>query len=770
MQRFNRGDVQPPPALQKGWVSSSRRELVDFMRSKNVVRRQTSAPRLGDIRGLEPGEGMNEALGALFRRRCAFCEAAVPVRAYHFRPVSEALPAQGQPLDHLYYAWLATAWENIYAICESCTPSRPEYFPVQGARSPIPRLTQLRKFAEANSGLWGQSIEEKPLLLDPCSRVNFHLHLLSRWDGHLKGQSRRGEETIEHFNLNAMERVASRAIHYRERVSALISHAARATGEIDHLFDFPSLEYGGTWYFQLRRLALATSRGRVTPSDLTPSQIGSFFKKHVLVRGGAERIQEAWQGLIAIDADTAVRERAAGAEGPRIGPSPSTIKSVRLSNFKAIEDLTLDMPASPSGTTEGTVPSLLILGENAAGKSSILEAIALALVDDAAREGLQAGQRWVLDPGYMGKPSSQKRKAQITIEATRGKRRLTIGSDGSFKATQDKTWQALPVFAYGAFRHYRSAGRARPEDEHDHVRNLFDAGDLANPEQWLLSLAEDRFSMVIRALRGILSIEGKFDVVQRDRKTATCYVVTRVDADGQPMRTPLHAVSSGFRSVLAMACDVMRGLMDARRFPAFESLVTAHGLVLIDEVEAHLHPRWKMRIMDGLREAFPRMTFIATTHDPLCLRGMNDGEVVVLQRIAGEHASSSGLPVFVERVVQLPDVSQLRVDQLLTSDFFQLHSTDSARMEKDMAHMADLLGTPEGTLSDADRATLEAFRRDVAEALPVGSSEVHRVAQEALAEYLQQRRQASAQRMQELKGETRLRIVQALGGQRHAQS
>src|SRR3546814_7015536 len=85
------------------------------------------------------------------------------------------------------------------------------------------------------------------------------------------------------------------------------------------------------------------------------------------------------------------------------------------------------------------------------------------------------------------------------------------------------------------------------------------------------------------------------------------------------IRTPLSIVSSGFRSVLAMICDVMRGLLGTEDEKG-SSLANARALVLVDEIEAHLHPRWKLRIMKGLREALPNVTFIVTTHDPLCLR------------------------------------------------------------------------------------------------------------------------------------------------------
>ncbi|MEF9674037.1 AAA family ATPase [Pseudomonas sp. PCH446] len=153
-----------------------------------------------------------------------------------------------------------------------------------------------------------------------------------------------------------------------------------------------------------------------------------------------------------------------------------------------------------------------------------------------------------------------------------------------------------PVFAYGAFRQYQK--RVRRYSPGRSVINLFDSTALlSNPEKWLLSLKEDDFNNVVRALRDILSIEGRFKVMERDIEKQRCLIVTPAAGSQVLCRTPLSLASSGYRSVLAMVCDIIQGLMNRRINPHFESLETAQAVVLIDEVEAHLHPRWKIRIM-----------------------------------------------------------------------------------------------------------------------------------------------------------------------------
>jgi len=213
-----------------------------------------------------------------------------------------------------------------------------------------------------------------------------------------------------------------------------------------------------------------------------------------------------------------------------------------------------------------------------------------------------------------------------------------------------------------------------------------------------------------------------------------------------------------------MVCDIMKGLLDPCVYESFESFQTAQGVVLIDEIEAHLHPRWKVQVMTSLRRALPGMTFIVTTHDPLCLRGMGDDEVAVLQRIAASDTTQpSQLPILVERMADLPPVSALRVEQLLTSDFFQMLSSDDAASDRRLARIGDLIAAQaRGTLLAEDELVLRAFEADIAAALPVGSSEVHRLVQEAVAEYLAKRRAASSAALQAMRQEAKDEILRAL--------
>ncbi|HGM7307588.1 TPA: AAA family ATPase [Stenotrophomonas maltophilia] len=764
MQKFERGSEPPPPGLQLPYVQRSREAMREFMRFGHEKRGQTSAPLIQDTL-LDPS--IMNGLSRLFRGRCAFCEATDDTRPYRFRPVAEALPFQRTDQGHLYYVWLADAWENIYPICGYCSERDATYFPVRGGRAPLPSDDEIDRYVDEGLGLWrSYPIPENYLLLDPCESKDFYRSFRAQWDGVLTALSPRGHETISTFNLNHPIRVRQRQARYAKYYDRLVEAltTSGSGGSISDLFDFPSLEFGGTWYILLRRLATSLGSNKVPKPILSPARIVRFYSALYGEKRTRERLQQSLWTLQEEDK----RE-------PEIAPlrtvrRPGTVrlKEVRLTNFKAIERLRLKMPDErPDSEFSGPAPSLLILGENATGKSSILEAIALTMVDDAAREKLRLIPRsYVLDPSCMGAQNAvAPTSAEVMISMMDGStRRLTI-NEARMSAVDDPSFAPLPVFAYGAFRHYQDKGRARAADRA--IRNLFDGSLLGNPQAWLLSLDEVRFAMVVRTLRGILSIDGEFEVIERDLVSRRCSVVTATqnrNGDSVLSRTPMGAVSSGFRSVLAMACDVMQGLMDPNVYPGFETFSSARGIVLIDEVEAHLHPRWKMRIMSGLRLALPGMTFIATTHDPLCLRGMGEGEVSVLRRVASvDYQDPNGLPVFVEQVVDLPSTEQLRIEQLLTSDFFQLFSTDEPVFEDRMAVIGDLLvKRRESPLSDLDEKVVSEFQRDIADALPIGSSEAHRLVQEAVALFLKERRTASEARLRKLRDDTRSRILQIL--------
>jgi hypothetical protein len=763
VQFFDRAAVPPPDVFRSKAAESERRELVEYMRQSPTRRAQTSPPpprlRLGD-------DSVLNGLSRLFRSKCAFCESRDAPNVHLFRPSEDAEPLAQSEFAHLYYIWLRTDWKNFYTACNACAVSSRNSFPVRDAqRGPLPTLDELEHFANENYGIWRWPHADKMLLLDPCEIRDFTPHLSTDLSGGIQARSRRGAETISVFSLNRENLVKARAEIFHRYLDLLQTELDR--GVPPSVFDFEVMEFGGGWYLLLRRLMERIEHRTEQALDRTRNRLHSSLEKVYRTPIGREAFTAALE-----DIRTPAAVRTAPPKRKSHSGKTRRLSGIEVKNFKALQSLTLYLPpaisADHASGREAEAAALLILGENAAGKSSILEAIALALCGDKTRIQISKSARaFVLDPELMGSPSQPPpESASVRLRFDDGSELQLQIADGFLEGGSSE--RLPPVFGYGAFRQYTAGiGKIR---RGGNVSTLFRSDVvLPNPESWLLGLSDPQFSMVVRALRRVLSVEHDFDVVQRDQKNERCLIVTKVGEgdEAREIKTPLSVVSSGFRSVLAMVCDVLKGLLSGRRGDALVSFEEAEAVILIDEVEAHLHPRWKMQIMAALRRVLPRATFVVTTHDPLCLRGMHDREVVVLNRVRREVADGTDdMAVFIETLIELPNVENLTIEQLLTSNLFSMFSTDSPEAERKLAQLGDLLARRAAgeRLGSEEENALRELDRQVVEALPLGSSEVQRLVQKSVAEYLQRRRNNSGTDLLKLETETRRMIIDALEG------
>ncbi len=309
----------------------------------------------------------------------------------------------------------------------------------------------------------------------------------------------------------------------------------------------------------------------------------------------------------------------------------------------------------------------MLLGENGVGKSSILQAIGIALMAD------QKGVRSIPERNELHHSISENGNLAVIevclddrdeplrvtlakrgIEIT-GRRSLTAGPGGE---------EAAPLFVrgYGATRllpplKRRKAGAARAEPKPQELGNLFDPyRPLANPNEWLQALDPDARRLAFIALKDVLDLgESARLGFSGPEGKQTLHL-----SDGGPA-VPLSRLSSGYQSVVVLACDIMAGFGKH-----VGDMLYRTGIVLLDEIGTNLHPRWRLRIVNALRRTFPQIQFIASTHEPLCLRGLGKGEVALLHKDADRAVEL--------RDRDLPSPGAYRVDQLLTGDFFGLET------------------------------------------------------------------------------------------------
>lgn len=723
-----------PRSLDVGALQEPLDQIRRYFELDDKRRSQTDVPTVWK-RPFE--DDVLQALMNLSHGKCAFCEqSGIALQPYRFRP-----PAYAEPRTHSEdkdsYLWLSFHWQNLFPICEVCRGSAKSSFPVGAiGRSNRPSPLVLDPRAPIK-------LSERPLLLSPGERAVNSRAFGIRLDGGFVGKVSRAKATIERFDLNRPPLVNSRA------------RALEA--ELDRLsFGSPTeplraAEFGGPIFLLQKRLAEALGR---RPVDL--GEMRRVWRDSARGPQFREQFAEAVEQLRKQDAGIAI----VSVERPTAPKTDSPLKRVRIRNFKSLEFIDFDMPQSlPAATSVDytdipKTPCLLILGENSTGKSSILEAVALAVMDEASRQTLiPEPRKLTLNPDYMGAQGARNEPKQSSVILDFDDGQFAVSIDGN--TFRNHGSPARPqIFAYGAHRLY---GDKRRSNKLRHIDTLFkNDRAISNPEPWLIELDRRNprdLDEVVSALRHIIQIDGEFQNIEvaLEGRARRCYIninKSRPDGTSYVLRQRLDAASSGYRAVLALVCDIFQGLMesDLRNSSDFTQVRAAResaAIVLVDEIEAHLHPRWKLQIIAGLRAALPRVTFVVTSHDPLCVRGMGKGEVMMLNRYQNADPSPDrSMPEVVERITEFDEIENFTIEQLLTSELFQLYSTDDRRTDEAFARVTKLLGEKrdERDLNAIERADLERFRTQIAEALPYGRTEVTQLVQEAVADYLANRR------------------------------
>jgi len=508
--------------------------------------------------------------------------------------------------------------------------------------------------------------EELPRLLDPCVDRP-HRHLIFDNDGVVYGRTWRGQETIERLDLNREKLVSARREALLNRAISRIAFQDYAV--LDRAVDS-----------EIRRIEFIgaiksnqdLSLSRRLQAELRQIKDGSFPYNE----GQRDRFQFTEErGL-------------------------PYVQSIRVRSVGPIEDLSIHL----SDAESSRVPWLAIIGENSVGKSTILKSIALTLTHQKTRSRLKIGPQSISDAST----------GDIEVKRASGPSAiLTWTTPGRFSPCMPP--RSTLVLAYGSTRltvEQRRGGK--PIVKWERIGNLFNPFVALNlPERWLLSIENEEFEYAARALKTLLNLpQDAFFERDIEAQTVELHAFGRL--------TRVTKLSDGLQSVLSLACDIM-----ASAFELWGAPEIAEGVVLIDEIENHLHPKWKMKIVDALRKAFPRLQFIMTTHDPLCLKGLEDGEVVVLRR------DPEGL---VKAVENLPPISRMRVDQILTSEHFGLASTLDPHTEALYERYYTLLrDTPESSVRTKELAEI---MKQLDESRLMGSTRRERLMLEAIDRYL----------------------------------
>lgn len=400
------------------------------------------------------------------------------------------------------------------------------------------------------------------------------------------------------------------------------------------------------------------------------------------------------------------------------------ISKICLKNIRGFEELEFNLDRG-KGTYAGWT---VFTGDNGSGKSTLLKAIAVGLTGkDTARALQPSFNRWIRDKSgdeayiqleiircqeddavvNFGKaPSGKQFPAKIVLK-NGGKETvlqptIPTGKPKNY-STPDRTIWSLDAkgwfsCGYGPFRRVFGASpeamrqMVAPATER-FVTMFQEAASLFEVDQWLKSLNH-------KALEDKTAERQQLELllnILRDDLLPNQITIDRVDSDGlwlkdrKGIQVSWGEMSDGYRAALALLTDIVRHLINAYGVEGLiaqdqdgKIYVKRSGVVLIDEVDAHLHPEWQREIGFWLKRHFPKIQFLVTTHSPIICQAADENGLFVLPE-----PGSSDLPRPLTSE-EYKKVISSRPDTILLSPAFGLQNTRSTRAVEGRAELAKL--------------------------------------------------------------------------------
>lgn len=324
------------------------------------------------------------------------------------------------------------------------------------------------------------------------------------------------------------------------------------------------------------------------------------------------------------------------------------LNGIHLKNFKCYVDTEIDFHPRMN----------VLVGINGTGKSSLLEAIRVAIgtlflnvdkyknkiaspeivQDDVRLENLE--QQYPVSIEASGEvsdflPNEKKRIISWTrtIEQKGGKTTLNRAkemqriSTGMQQAIRENRG-IIPVLAYFSTERYKKEKKSLDvEADGSRLRGYFNSLDSLTNINFFQNLyytetldalqkgvSSEMLQAVNAAVKACVGCDDLyFDIKKRE-----------IIMKGKDGIVPMHLLSDGVRSVLSLVMEIAFRCYLLNPQLKAEATRQTDGIILIDEIDLHLHPEWQIHILQDLQKAFPKLQFIVTTHAPLVISALND--------------------------------------------------------------------------------------------------------------------------------------------------
>jgi predicted ATP-binding protein involved in virulence len=373
------------------------------------------------------------------------------------------------------------------------------------------------------------------------------------------------------------------------------------------------------------------------------------------------------------------------------------ISRLEINNIKCFRELAIDFKHQQIDRWT------MLLGDNAIGKSTLLKCIALGLcnasdaaaltrISDMNSEFIRTGETQgsitiELQRGKLSKKTSEK----YTITTTIIKDAAGTSEEISQKTTSppkiDKfPWADIFVCGYGSSRSQAADTSHERYKIFEAVQSLFSHEvRLQNPELILLRQDPEIRILLQEKLQNILMLDEEDYQIDASK--------TGLNVVGPWGKVNFNKLSDGCRSTTLWVLDFLGWLIYAGRLGDNNEI---GGILIIDELEQHLHPRWQRNIVELLRRQFPKTQIIASTHTPLLAAGVADIDESCLLKL--ERDENNEIKVV---TIDRSEIAGKRADQILTSHAFDLLTTRNNKSHDEIDRYTELLAKSSPTLDES---------------------------------------------------------------------
>lgn len=330
-------------------------------------------------------------------------------------------------------------------------------------------------------------------------------------------------------------------------------------------------------------------------------------------------------------------------EGREYKPRKSSyVQQISIKDFYSIKSIDINLPPHTK--------EIYLLGENGDGKSLILMAIYLAF-----------------NRNYILHNTDKEETGKVADILNETRNSILLGIDSNGRQYTNKVGPYIEnLFAYGTYRGRFSTDNA----EKYGFMSLFDNNEtLTNPISWLKDLRLNELSsektapqysspLAINYLQEIFHDILEKNVIIKFQKDEVIFT-----EKGKELN--FEKLSEGYRSVIIFIADLLMRLHTNQ--PKASDIADFHGVVMVDEIDLHLHPRWQRSLVKKLRQLLPNVQFIFTTHSPNVIQGAQEDAVIYRVYRNTDDGFTRTSELYLRK-----ELDHLMINTLLTSPLFGL--------------------------------------------------------------------------------------------------